>query len=92
VPAGLAVRGDPAAQHVEGALRLLALVVQRRSELGWEVVDLVQQGLRQVDIASRLGITPQAVSSRLRVAAWPEEHAGRDLVTWLLLLTRQEAR
>jgi hypothetical protein len=92
VPAGLAVRGDPAAQHVEGALRLLALVVQRRSELGWEVVDLVQQGRRQVDIASRLGITPQAVSSRLRVAAWPEEHAGRDLVTWLLLLTRQEAR
>jgi hypothetical protein len=91
VPAGVAVRGHPDALHVQSALRLLALVVQRRSEPGWEVVDLIRQGLRQVDVASRLGITPQAVSSRLRVAAWPEEHAGRELVTWLLTLTQEDA-
>jgi hypothetical protein len=91
LPAGVAVRGDERSPHVQSALSLLAAVVHRRSQPGWEVVDLISQGLRQVEVAERLGITPQAVSSRLRVAAWPEERDGRVLVSWLLSLSGEDA-
>jgi hypothetical protein len=89
MPAGVAVRGDETSVHVQSAFGLLATVVHRRSQPGWEVVELLSRGLRQVEVAERLGITPQAVSSRLRVAAWPEEREGRGLVTWLLSLSRE---
>lgn len=89
-PAGVAVRGNDRAPHVQSGFSLLAALVHRRSEPGWEVVDLAARGLRQVDVAKRLGVTPQAVSSRLRVASWPEEQEGRRLVTWLLSLSQEE--
>jgi hypothetical protein len=82
--AGVAVRGAPHAEHAQAAFALLATLVHRRSGPGWEVVDLVSQGMRQVEVAERLHISPQAVSSRLRVAAWTEEVDGRALATWLL--------
>jgi hypothetical protein len=91
LPAGVAVRGDERAAYVQSAFSLLAAVVHRRSQPGWEVVDLLDQGLRQVEVAERLGITPQAVSSRLRVAAWLEERDGRVLVSWLLSLSQEDA-
>jgi hypothetical protein len=88
-PAGVAVRGGDHARYVESAFSLLAAVVHRRTQPGWEVVDLVSTGIRQVEVADRLGITRQAVSSRLRVAAWPEERDGRELGTWLLSLSEE---
>jgi hypothetical protein len=90
LPSCVAVRGGSRAVYVQGALGLLAALVHRRTQPGWEVVDLVCGGDKQVDVARRLGITPQAVSSRLRVAAWPEERDGRQLVTWLLSLNQEE--
>ena len=90
LPSCVAVRGGSRAVYVHGAFGLLAALVHRRTQPGWEVVDLMGGGEKQVDVARRLGITPQAVSSRLRVAAWPEERDGRELATWLLSLSQEE--
>lgn len=90
-PAGVAVRGDERSEHVQSAFGLLGSVVHRRSGPGWEVVDLVVGGMLQVEVADRLRITPQAVSSRLRVAGWAEERDGRELVCWLLSLGQDGA-
>ncbi|WP_020577855.1 SatD family protein [Actinopolymorpha alba] len=85
-PARLAVVGpDPeSARDAEALLALLAAVVQRRSRQGWEVVDLMARGLAQKDVAERLGISPQAVSQRLRSALWNEERRVRPLAVRLL--------
>jgi hypothetical protein len=73
-----------AAERAEAAAWLLGSVLGRRSPQGWEVVDLVAAGARGIDAAAKLGISAQAVSSRLRVAGWAEEQRGRELLTWLL--------
>jgi hypothetical protein len=85
-PQSLAVeapRADRAAA-AQAALDLLASVVQRRSEPGWQAVDLVSRGSTQTEVAEQLGITKQAVSQRLRAATWAPEMAGRDLAAQLL--------
>ena len=73
-----------AAADAQAALDLLAAVVVRRSEPGWEAADLVAQGLSQTQVADQLGVTKQAVSQRLRAAVWAPELAGRDLAARLL--------
>jgi hypothetical protein len=90
-PTGVSIRGagsaGPAAARAESAAWLLAALLSRRTPQGWEVVDqLIGLGpdARQLDVATTLGISPQAVSSRLRVAGWTEEQRGRELLTWLL--------
>ena len=76
---------DPArAAAAQAALDLLASVVQRRTDPGWEAVDLINKGITQTDVAEALGITKQAVSQRLRAATWSPEVAGRDLAAQLL--------
>ncbi|BDZ43680.1 hypothetical protein GCM10025865_29790 [Paraoerskovia sediminicola] len=83
----LAVEGpDPdAAREVEALLRLLAVVVGRRTARGWEAVDgLLEHGGRQTDVARALGISEQAVSQRLRTGLWAEETAARPVVERLL--------
>jgi hypothetical protein len=90
-PQRLAVSApDPvAAADAQAALDLLAAVVARRSEPGWEACDLMAQGLSQTEVAERLGVTKQAVSQRLRAALWAPEVAGRDLATRLLVVADQ---
>jgi hypothetical protein len=76
---------DPVrAAAAQAALDLLASVVQRRSDPGWEAVDLISRGTTQTEVAEQLGITKQAVSQRLRAATWAPEVAGRDLAAQLL--------
>ncbi|MBB2921866.1 hypothetical protein [Cellulomonas cellasea] len=86
----LAVRGHDAAaaSDAEGVLVLLAATVRRRTEAGWAVVDAMRErpDLRQDQVASRLGITQQAVSQRLRTALWHEELAARPAAARLLRL------
>ena len=72
------------AAAAQAALDLLASVVQRRTDPGWEAVDLISRGTTQTEVAERLGITKQAVSQRLRAATWAPEVAGRDLAAQLL--------
>jgi hypothetical protein len=87
-PTGLAVSGTEvtAAAHAQTALDLVAAVVQRRSERGWEAVDLAAEGHSQVQVARRLAITKQAVSQRLQAADWYLEGPGRELAAHLVAL------
>ena len=81
---------DPvAAEDSQAYLRLLVDLRDRRSEQGWEVADLLAQGLTQKRIASRLGITPTAVSLRAKAAGLRlEEAATPALVRTLERLDR----
>jgi len=85
-PTATAVAADDAksAERAETALWLLAGLLQRRSEAGWEAVDAMRDVDRQADAAAKLGISPQAMSRRLRVAGWAEEKRGRALAAWVL--------
>ena len=87
-PVPLAVRGaDPvAAADAEAVLTLLGAVLARRTPAGWRAVDESgRDGDRSQDaVATRLGITQQAVSERLRTALWAEETAVRPAAARLL--------
>lgn len=87
-PSGLAVEGESAddAQRAQAVLDLLASVLQRRSDRGWEAVDLAATGLNQIEVAERLGISKQAVSQRLQTADWHLEPDARALASHLLSL------
>lgn len=94
-PLGLAVRAErdpeegPTAAHLEALLDLLLALRDRRSELGWEVSDLLDAGTTQGAAAERLGVSPQAVSLRLRSAGWRLDAAAQPaLVTLLGMLDR----
>lgn len=81
----VAVAGvGPAAEEADALLALLADVVQRRSEPGWQALDLTRQGLTQTQVAERLGVTKQAISARLRTAMASHESRLRPLVAKLL--------
>src|SRR5215207_2568348 len=80
-PARLAVEG---AKHAESALLLLLAIVQRRTDAGWEAVDAMATSGTQAEAAGKLGISPQAMNRRLRVAGYVEEQRGRSLAAHLL--------
>jgi hypothetical protein len=83
---GLAVAGadEAAARRAQTALDLVAALLQRRTDRGVEAAALARQGLTQLEVARRLGVTKQAVSQRLQAADWHLEAPGRDLSTYLL--------
>lgn len=69
---------------VEPLVRLLVLLRERRTEPGWEVVELVRSGRQQKEAAALLDISPAAVSARLKAAMWrAEEEAVPPLVRLL---------
>ncbi|SEE06568.1 hypothetical protein [Ruania alba] len=85
VPIALAAADPAPAAECEALLHLITTVVRRRSDAGWEAVDLLASGSRTAkDVAEELGISPQAVSSRLRTAMWEEERAVHPLAVRLL--------
>lgn len=62
----------PDADRAQGVAALIGLLLEvrsRRSPEGWQVADLLSEGLSQVAIAERLDVTPQAISLRARAAA-----------------------
>nr|WP_300141272.1 winged helix-turn-helix transcriptional regulator [Propionicimonas sp.] len=73
-----------AARDAESALWLLRSLLARRSEEGWELVELLDRGLTNTDAAARLGISPSAVSQRLGRAARQEAQRGTELTVRLL--------
>ena len=85
-PYGFAVSADDADQGhaITATLTLLAHLTRRRGERQWQAVDLMCAGLSQKEVGKRLEVSPQAVSQRLRAAAWQEEVEGRWLARWLL--------
>jgi len=73
-----------AVADVEPLVRLLVLLRERRTDPGWEVIELVRDGSQQKEAAAVLDITPAAVSARLKAAMWrPEEEARPALVRLL---------
>jgi len=73
-----------AGDDAETALWLLRSVLARRSQEGWELMDLLDQGLTSARAADRLGISPSAASQRLARAARPEALRAARLATRLL--------
>jgi len=77
-PVRVAVRGavgEPAAD-AQAVLTALAALVERRSDQAWEAIALVEAGRTQVQAATELGVTRQAVGQRLSAGLWEVE---RDL-------------
>lgn len=72
------------AEDAETALWLLRGVLQQRSKEGWELMDLLDQGLTGVEAAAKLGISPSAVSQRLSRARRIEAARGASLAVRLL--------
>ncbi len=75
-PLGAAARHT---RYAESALMLYAHLLRGRTEQGWAVVDLVEQGLSQREVAAALGISASAVSQRLRRAGWIEQGRAGEL-------------
>lgn len=99
-PTGLRLVGDETVsgdaygdciRNAEAALWLWQEVLSRRSSEGWQIVDLLEEGLGVGEAARRLGISPSAVSQRHRRAAWEQSVRGRELCAALLLQAQQEA-
>jgi hypothetical protein len=83
-PWHLRVAGDhPDARALETTLWLWAAVLARRTQRGWQVADLVEQGLSYEEAGRRLGITQSAVSQRAQAAGIVESRRARELATRL---------
>lgn len=85
-PWHLRVVGDDEyrSRHLETVAWLWAAVLGRRSQRGWEVADLVDQGLSYDETGRRLGISQSAVSQRAHAAGLVEGRRARELVTDLV--------
>lgn len=77
-------RAPLAGEHVMALVDLLLALRDRRTAEGWEVTELMDTGIRQADAAEALGITPQAVSLRLRAAGWRLEQQARPALALVL--------
>ncbi|NYG58084.1 hypothetical protein BJ980_001007 [Nocardioides daedukensis] len=85
-PGKIAVVGpdDYVSGQLETVAWLWAGLLSRRTTRGWEVVDLVAEGLTHVEIADRLGISQSAVSQRGRAAGLIEGERAHELVAQML--------
>jgi hypothetical protein len=72
------------AGDVEALLRLLVLLRERRSDHGWEVVELMRSGHQQKEAAAVLDVSAAAVSARLKAAMWRAEEDARPALVRLL--------
>jgi len=79
---------DPDAEALETVLGLWAGLIERRSDRGWEVHDLLADGLTHAEAATRLGISASAVSQRAHAAGLVDEERARALAgrIWTALL------
>jgi hypothetical protein len=84
VPIVIAGVHDDAAEAATAVVQLLAAVVRRRSRAGWEVADLLTEGVTQRDVAARLAISQQAVSQRVASAMIDEERRARPVAVRLI--------
>ncbi|TFC35698.1 winged helix-turn-helix transcriptional regulator [Cryobacterium sp. TMT2-14] len=72
------------ADGVEALITNLLLLRQRRSQEGWAAIDLLASGMSQVEIAAELGISPAAVSQRIRIALWRVDQSAQPALVRLL--------
>jgi hypothetical protein len=74
----------PDAATLQPLIELLLQLRARRTSEGWELSDLLLEGLTQKQAAERLGITPQAVSLRAQSAQLRTELAAQTALVTLL--------
>jgi len=81
-PWGVAVEGTgwKRVDDLDRAIALWITLLEMRSKLGWETVDMRLRGLTEAEIASQLGITQQAVNQRLRAAFFAQDEEGTQLI------------
>ncbi|MBN9154480.1 MAG: DNA-binding protein [Microbacterium sp.] len=72
------------ALDTEALMRLLVDLRDRRTPQGWEVADLLATGITQKQVATRLGISPAAVSLRASSAALRIEEGAIPALSRLL--------
>ena len=85
-PVWIAVRGvvgEPAGD-AQAVLTALAALVERRSVQAWEAIERVEAGRTQVEAATELGVTRQAVGQRLAAGGWEIERDLRPVAARLL--------
>jgi len=91
-PSHLVVASSPAAEpeaaDVQTVFRIAGALRRRRTASGWEVTDLLDQGLTQQEVALRLGVSRQAVGQRAQAAQWALD--GEVIPTLARLLRRAE--
>jgi predicted DNA-binding protein (UPF0251 family) len=78
-----AVGEPPSVRALESAIWLWAALLARRTPRGWEVADLVDEGLTYDEAATRIGISQSAVSQRAAAAGIAEGRRARELVEFL---------
>lgn len=83
---------EGSSRALESALWLWAALLARRTPRGWEVADLVDQGLSYDDAAARIGISQSAVSQRAAAAGIAEGRRARELVSHLCRAVMEEGR
>jgi len=71
---------DGMAREAWAVLVLLHQVWSRRSQEGWEVTERMRHASSAAQIAHDLGVSPSAVSQRLRAAGWQAASLGEDLL------------
>lgn len=74
---------DPDVEALETVLGLWAGVLERRTARGWEVHDLLGEGLTHAQAAARLRISASAVSQRAQAAGLVDEERARALAARL---------
>ena len=84
--------GTTVVRALESAAWLWAALLARRTARGWEVADLVDQGMTYDEAASRLGISQSAVSQRAAAAGIAEGRRARELVEHLTRTALEGAR
>ena len=87
-PSHLAVAGvdgaTPDTSDVETVFRLVEALRSKRSEQGWQAVDLIASGQTQAQAAAQLRISRQAVGQRVQTAQWTLERAAEPTLARLL--------
>jgi hypothetical protein len=74
----------PDGEMLEPLIDLVLQLRDRRTAQGWQLHDLLRTGITQAEAASRLGITPQAVSLRAQSAQLRTEFAAENALVRLL--------
>ena len=74
---------------MQAVFRVLGALRRRRTASGWEVTDLLDQGLTHQEVAHRLGVTRQAVGQRAQAAQWALD---REVIPTLMRLLGQAER
>ncbi|GAA2101541.1 hypothetical protein GCM10009841_17350 [Microlunatus panaciterrae] len=75
---------EEATRDAEVVLQLLATIRERRSEQGWDAVDLMNAGATMAEVAETLKISRQAVGQRLAAANWAVESDALPVLARLL--------